>query len=50
MDYILTPLARWAGIRKKKVQVRFAEQAWILLYYGASWSCGLVRAPQLTPT
>lgn len=42
MDYVLAPLAGWAGIAKKKPQVRFAEQAWILLYPGFSWSCGMV--------
>ena len=46
MDYILTPVAAWAGIEKKKPRVRFAEQAWILLYYGAFWSCGMVGPPQ----
>ena len=42
MDYLLTPTAAWAGVEKKKARVRFAEQAWILLYYGAFWSCGMV--------
>ena len=42
MDYVLTPMARRAGIRKKKTQVRFAEQAWILLYPGVFWSFGMV--------
>ena len=44
MDYVLTPLAQLAGIGKKKARVRFAEQAWIFLYYSAFWSIGMVRA------
>jgi acyl-CoA-dependent ceramide synthase len=35
MDYLLVPLAQRAGIGKKKEKVRFAEQAWIFIYYGA---------------
>lgn len=52
MDYVLTPLAAWAGVQKKKTKVRFAEQAWILLYYGAFWSCGMVslaKSPTKSP-
>ena len=49
MDYVLTPLAAWAGIERKKARVRFAEQAWILLYYGAFWSCGMVLHSQRLP-
>jgi acyl-CoA-dependent ceramide synthase len=49
MDYILTPVAAWAGIEKKKARVRFAEQAWILLYYGAFWSCGMVSPLPINP-
>ena len=41
IDYILTPVAAWAGIQKKKPRLRFAEQAWILLYYTCSWSTGI---------
>ena len=41
MDYLLTPLASSMGIRKKKPKVRFAEQAWTLLYYIVSWSTGM---------
>ena len=47
MDYILTPAASWAGIRKKKVRTRFAEQAWILLYPGVFWFIGMVNNPSL---
>ncbi|EXJ81157.1 hypothetical protein A1O3_07447 [Capronia epimyces CBS 606.96] len=41
MDYLLTPLASSLGIKKKKPKVRFAEQAWIILYYSISWSVGM---------
>jgi very-long-chain ceramide synthase len=41
MDYILSPFAHRAGIYKKKAKVRFAEQAWILLYYGLFWCIGM---------
>ena len=47
MDYLLTPLAQIAGIEKKKGRVRFAEQAWIFLYYSAFWSLGMVSAPSI---
>jgi acyl-CoA-dependent ceramide synthase len=43
MDYVLMPLAQRAGINRRKEKVRFAEQAWIYLYYGAFWSLGMVR-------
>ena len=41
MDYALVPLARWAGIKKKKAQVRFAEQGWMVLCYGTLWCFGM---------
>ena len=41
MTHILTPVAASLGISKKKAKTRFAEQAWILLYYGAFWSTGM---------
>jgi len=41
MDYALIPLARWLGIGKKKATIRFAEQAWLLLYYIVFWSVGM---------
>jgi TRAM1-like protein len=43
IDYILIPLAAWAGIEKKKAKVRFAEQAWLVCHHGTSLSCGMVR-------
>lgn len=48
MDYILSPIASYAGIHKKKAKVRFTEQAWILLYAGLFWCFGmtlLVNSP-----
>ena len=41
MDYLLLPIAATCGIRKKKAKVRFAEQAWILVYAGMFWSTGM---------
>jgi very-long-chain ceramide synthase len=41
MDYLLTPIGAWAGITKKKQQVRFAEQTWIILYHGSFFSTGM---------
>jgi hypothetical protein len=43
IDYVLTPFASWGGIRKKKARIRFAEQAWVLLYDSSSCGLGLVR-------
>lgn len=42
LDHILIPLAAWAGIKKQKAKVRFAEQAWLLCHHGTTWSCGMV--------
>ena len=42
IDYLLIPLAAWAGIERNKAKVRFAEQAWLLCHHGTSWSCGIV--------
>ncbi|KAF2104568.1 longevity assurance proteins LAG1/LAC1, partial [Rhizodiscina lignyota] len=41
MDYILKPAARAGGIRKSRVRLRFAEQAWIGIYPTGSWSLGM---------
>ncbi|KAJ9494760.1 Sphingosine N-acyltransferase lag1 [Exophiala xenobiotica] len=41
MDYVLTPLASLLGLKKKKPKVRFAEQAWLVLYSSTSWSVGM---------
>lgn len=42
MNYILLPIATWFGIEKNKSKVRFAEQAWLLVYYSIFWSYGMV--------
>lgn len=42
MEFALAPLAHWLGIGKKKGQIRFAEQAWVFLYYGTFWTLGMV--------
>ena len=42
MDYVLFPLARAGGVRTNKDCVRFAEQAWLLLYYCVLWPAGMV--------
>ncbi|KAI9812776.1 MAG: sphingosine N-acyltransferase lag1 [Pycnora praestabilis] len=41
MDHILVPVGQWGGVLKQKERVRFAEQGWILMYYGAFWSMGM---------
>lgn len=40
LDYVLLPLAEFCGISKRKGKVRFAEQAYLLLYYIIYWSWG----------
>ena len=42
MEYILGPFARLQGVKKKKDQVRFTEQAWLLIYYCVFWTMGVV--------
>lgn len=42
MSYILIPFAQWRGVRGRKGQVRFAEQAWLFLYAVAYFSLGMV--------
>lgn len=42
IDWIFQPVARFLGLKKKKASVRFAEQAWLILYYGFFWSFGMV--------
>lgn len=41
IDWIFRPIARYAGL-KKKASIRFAEQAWLAVYYGVFWSLGMV--------
>jgi very-long-chain ceramide synthase len=42
MEYVFIPLARRAGIARKKLRTRFAEQAWIYLYTVPFWTLGMV--------
>ena len=44
MDYVLVPLAKSLGITKKKTTIRFAEQAWLLVYYAVFWTLGMVNS------
>ncbi|KAG5984341.1 hypothetical protein E4U43_006183 [Claviceps pusilla] len=41
MEYILGPFARMQGVTKKKDQIRFTEQAWLLVYYSVFWTMGM---------
>ena len=45
MDLVFIPFAQWGGVKKRKAQTRFAEQAWLLLYYTIFWSLGMVLVP-----
>ncbi|KAK6071159.1 longevity-assurance protein [Seiridium cupressi] len=40
MEHVLAPLAKAWGISKKKDITRFAEQAWLLVYYFVFWPLG----------
>jgi acyl-CoA-dependent ceramide synthase len=51
MEYVMVPFAEMGGIYKKKEKIRFAEQAWIFVYAGSSWSLGMVStSPPPPPT
>ena len=41
IDWVFQPTALYCGL-KKKASVRFAEQAWLMLYYAFFWSFGMV--------
>jgi acyl-CoA-dependent ceramide synthase len=47
LDYVLVPLARCGGINTRKGVVRFSEQAWLVIYYGAFWGVGMVSDSEL---
>ncbi|KAK4624633.1 Sphingosine N-acyltransferase-like protein ALT7 [Fulvia fulva] len=49
LDYVLIPLATKCGIGRRKGKVRFAEQAYMLIYYAIYWSWGLYLFVQDTP-
>ncbi|KAM3086832.1 Sphingosine N-acyltransferase lag1 [Clarireedia jacksonii] len=40
IEWILTPLGRYLGVEKKN-HLRFAEQGWLVLYYGVFWTLGM---------
>jgi acyl-CoA-dependent ceramide synthase len=42
MDYILMPLAKKGGVKTFRDQTRFAEQAWLLVFYSVFWPLGMV--------
>jgi acyl-CoA-dependent ceramide synthase len=42
IDYVLIPLAKMGGARTTRTQTRFAEQAWLLVYYSVFWTLGMV--------
>lgn len=48
MDYIFTPLARRGGISTKRGLTRFAEQAWLLVYYSVFWTLGMVCSSSIS--
>lgn len=50
LDYVLSPLAGACGIRNKKGRVRFAEQAYVLLYYFLYWTWGMYLFYRDTPS
>jgi hypothetical protein len=45
LDYVLLPFGQYTGIKTKKDQVRFAEQAWLVIDSIAFWSLGMVCNP-----
>lgn len=42
INYGMMELAKKGGIKIKRDQVRFAEQAWLFVYYLVFWSLGMV--------
>ncbi|KAL8926156.1 MAG: hypothetical protein Q9208_003059 [Pyrenodesmia sp. 3 TL-2023] len=41
LDYVLKPFAQVLGLEKRKEKTRFAEQAWLLIYYIGFWPLGM---------
>ncbi|KAF6826387.1 longevity-assurance protein [Colletotrichum plurivorum] len=41
MEYVLAPLAKGWGVKKRKDLTRFSEQAWLLIYYMVFWPLGM---------
>lgn len=46
MEYFLDPFALKRGIKLKSTRVRFAEQAWLFIYYSVFWTVGMVSYPR----
>ena len=44
MQYVFIPCAKYGGVKTYKGFVRFAEQAWLMVYYTAFWLLGMVCA------
>lgn len=42
MRYVFMPFAQYGGVKTYKGLVRFAEQAWIMVYYTVFWVLGMV--------
>jgi acyl-CoA-dependent ceramide synthase len=42
MDYILMPLAKKGGVKAGRTQIRFAEQAWLVIYCSVFFTLGMV--------
>ena len=49
MEYVLAPIAKLQGIRKRKDLARFSEQAWLLVYYCFFWPLGMVSGVKTVP-
>ncbi|KAM0715207.1 hypothetical protein Q7P37_009672 [Cladosporium fusiforme] len=49
LDYLLRPLATRLGITKTRIQARFAEQSYMILYYTLYWLWGMTLFIQATP-
>ncbi|TVY48560.1 Sphingosine N-acyltransferase-like protein [Lachnellula occidentalis] len=41
IDHILIPFAKKGGVKTARDQTRFAEQAWLLVYYTIFWPLGM---------
>ncbi|KAF8463832.1 TLC domain-containing protein [Kalaharituber pfeilii] len=41
MQYLFKPYAKYGGIQTYKELVRFAEQAWLMVYYIVFWTLGM---------
>ncbi|KAK5134167.1 hypothetical protein LTR08_006827 [Meristemomyces frigidus] len=50
LEYLLMPVAGWAGIGKRKGRARFVEQSYMMIYYGIYWTWGLVLFIRETPS